>query len=63
MKCQEYVNRLASGQLRQASLAEKFWAMQHRMICKRCKAFTRNDERLSEIIQGYRKHLERPGET
>lgn len=62
MKCKEYIYRLTSGQLAQASLVEKFWAAQHRMVCKRCTAFTRNDARLSDIVQGYRAHLARPGE-
>lgn len=61
MKCQEYIYRLTSGQLEQAGLVERFWAAQHRMICKRCSAFTRNDARLSDIVQGYREHLARPG--
>jgi hypothetical protein len=63
MKCQEYIHRLTSGQLEQAGAIERFWAAQHRMICKRCSAFTRNDQRLSEIVQGYREHLARPGEA
>jgi hypothetical protein len=62
MKCREYIYRLTSGQLAQAGLVEKFWAAQHRMICKRCSAFTRNDARLSDIVQGYREHLARPGD-
>lgn len=62
MKCQEYIYRLTSGQLAQAGLVERFWAAQHRMICKRCTAFARNDERLSEIVRGYREHLARPGD-
>lgn len=62
MKCKEYIYRLTSGQLAQAGLVEKFWAMQHRMICRRCTAFTRNDARLNEIVLGYREHLARPGE-
>ncbi len=61
MKCKEYIYRLTSGQLTQAGLVERFWAAQHRMICKRCTAFTRNDARLSDIVQGYREHLARPG--
>lgn len=62
MKCQEYIYRLSSGQLSEAGLVEKFWAAQHRMICRRCTAFTRNDARVSEIVQGYREHLARPGD-
>ena len=60
MKCKEYIYRLTSGQLAQAGLVEKLWAAQHRMICKRCTAFTRNDARLSDIVQGYREHLAQP---
>ncbi len=62
MKCKEYIYRLTSGQLTQAGLVEKFWAAQHRMICKRCSAFTRNDARLTDIVQGYREHVARPGD-
>jgi len=63
MKCQEYIYRLTSGQLTQAGLVDRFWAAQHRMICRRCSAFTANDARLSNIVQGYREHLARPGEA
>lgn len=62
MKCKEYIYRLTSGQLAQAGLVDRFWAAQHRMVCKRCTAFTRNDARLDDIVQGYREHLARPGE-
>ncbi len=62
MNCQQYIHRLSSGQLEEAGLVDRFWAAQHRMICRRCSAFTRNDARLTDIVQGYREHLARPGE-
>lgn len=62
IKCKEYIFQLSSGQLEQAGLVQRFWATQHRMICKRCTAFTRNDARLDAIMQGYRDHLARPDE-
>ena len=38
----------------------RFWGTQHRLVCHRCRAFTRNDQQLDGILAGYRDHLQRP---
>lgn len=63
MKCKEYIFRLTSGQLSEASLLDRALAVQHRLICRRCRAFTRNDAQLDAIVQDYREYLAQPGET
>lgn len=54
MTCKEYIYQLTSGQLRQAPFSVKLEARMHRIICKYCRAFTRNDDQLDKIITGYR---------
>lgn len=65
MNCREYIFRLTSGQLNQTGSGsiERFWAAQHRWICTRCRAFTRNDQQLDTILDDYRKHLAQPQST
>lgn len=60
MNCRDYIFKLTSGQLNQAGSLERFWAAQHRWICTRCRAFSRNDQQLDAILDGYREHLTRP---
>jgi len=60
MKCQTYIFRLTSGQLDEASWAERLQAAQHRLICHRCRAFTRNDAQLTQIVRDFREHLTDP---
>lgn len=54
MNCKDYVFKLSSGQLKNAPLALKMEARLHCLICKYCRAFTRNDQRLDQIIEDYR---------
>lgn len=58
MNCRDYVFKLSSGQLQDAGWLERLQAGQHRLICRHCRAFTRNDERLSELLVRYREGLE-----
>lgn len=58
MTCKEYIFRLTSGQFETAGGFEKMRAFQHRLICRRCREFTRNDEKLDEILAAYKSHLE-----
>ena len=60
MKCQDYIFKLTSQQLEDAPLAVQTSARVHRMLCKRCRAFTRNDETLDKILGAYREHLQAP---
>lgn len=57
MTCQEYIFKLTSGQLEEAGTVERLWAVQHRLMCSRCRAFTRNDQRLDDIMQAYKEQL------
>lgn len=54
MRCKEYIFKLTSGQLDNAPLSVKLEARAHRMICKYCRAFTRNDQMLQQILAEYR---------
>ena len=60
MKCQDYIFQLTSGQLDSAGPLVRLSAFQHRLICHRCRAFTRNDRQLTQIVQDFRDHLEQP---
>ena len=62
MRCNEYVFKLTSGQLADAEWPERFWAAQHRLICRHCRAFSANDARLSEILSRYQDRLTQPDE-
>lgn len=59
MNCRDYIFQLTSGQLNQAGSLDRFWAAQHRLICRRCRAFSRNDQQLDAILDSYRAHLTR----
>ena len=54
MKCREHIFKLASGQLRTATTTERLWAFQHRLICRRCRAFAKNDAMLDRVLENYR---------
>lgn len=58
MKCRDYIFQLTSGQLEDAGTATQIAAWQHRMICFRCRAFTRNDRALQDMLKGYNDHLQ-----
>ncbi len=60
MKCRDYIFQLTSGQLEEAGTATQMAAWQHRMICFRCRAFTRNDRALQDMLKGYGEHLQTP---
>ena len=62
MRCNEYVFKLTSGQLADAEWPERFWAAQHRLICRHCRAFSANDARLSAILSRYQDQLTQPDE-
>jgi hypothetical protein len=59
MTCKEYVFKLTSGQLEEADRLERFWALQHRLMCRHCRAFTRNNQRLDGILAAYQDQLTR----
>jgi len=57
MTCKEYIFKLTSGQLDDAGNLDRMWAFQHRLICRRCRAFARNDGKLGQLLASYRAHL------
>ena len=60
MKCRDYIFQLTSGQLEDAGTATQIAAWQHRMICWRCRAVTRNDAALQDMLKGHGDHLQTP---
>ncbi|MDR2330580.1 MAG: hypothetical protein LBE58_13330 [Comamonas sp.] len=60
MKCRDYIFQLTSGQLEDAGTATQIAAWQHRMVCFRCRAFTRNDQALKGLLKGYSEHIQAP---
>lgn len=62
MKCREYIFQLTSGQLQDAPRAVRVEAGMHRMICKYCRAFSRNDATLDRMLERYREQLKQPDE-
>ncbi len=60
MTCRQYIFQLTSGQLEQATYVERLNAWQHRLMCSRCRAFTKNDARLDDLLKAYRERLMTP---
>jgi hypothetical protein len=63
MKCREYIFQLTSGQLQDAPKALRLEAAMHRMMCKYCRTFTRNDATLDRMLAGYRESLQQPDDA
>lgn len=59
MKCREYIFMLTSGRLQEAPAALRMEAGLHRLMCRRCRAFTCNDHRLDGMLDDYREALKR----
>ncbi|MEY4763691.1 MAG: hypothetical protein RI907_364 [Pseudomonadota bacterium] len=61
MNCQRYIFELTSGRLREAGLATQAQARLHRLVCVHCRAFTRNDQQLERVLEGWRQRAEHDG--
>lgn len=59
MKCREYIFLLTSGQLKDAPVSLRLEAGMHRVLCRYCRTFTRNDGRLDGLLADYREELKR----
>lgn len=57
MKCKQYIFLLTSGQLKEAPPGLRFEAATHRMLCRYCRTFARNDARLDALLDDYRETL------
>lgn len=64
MTCREYVFRLTSGQLAESGPLARLQAFAHVSVCRHCRAFTRNDRRVTAIIRDYNNRLQQlpPGQ-
>lgn len=60
MRCKEYIFKLSSGQLAEAGVGVRLVARSHYLLCKRCRAFTRNHQKLDGILATYRQQLQQP---
>jgi hypothetical protein len=56
--CRDYIFLLTSGQLVEAGWELKLRAAQHRLICRHCRAFTRNDAALDHILSAHKARIE-----
>lgn len=57
MKCREFIFLLTSGQLQQAGFAVRTDARVHRLLCKRCNTFFRNNQQLDQWLTDSRQEL------
>lgn len=57
MKCKQYIFLLTSGQLKEAPAGLRLEAATHRLLCRYCRTFTRNDARLDALLEDYREAL------
>lgn len=60
MNCETYIFKLSSGQLDEAGTVERLWAAQHRLVCSKCRAFTKNDAQLSQIMAQHKERALAP---
>ncbi len=62
MTCQRYIFELSSGRLDDADLGTRVQARMHRMVCVRCRAFTHNDQVLTQVLDDWRARAQRGDE-
>ena len=60
ISCRRFSDLVASGELDEAGWLTRAQAGQHRLMCRRCRTFERNDQLLDGILQARREHLQRP---
>lgn len=60
MSCKQYIFYITSGQAEEAGAMDRFWAAQHRLLCHRCRTYTRNDQQLSALLKEYRANILAP---
>lgn len=58
MKCRDYIFELTSGRLEEGGWWMQTQARTHRLLCVRCRAFTRNDQALRDALQARRVQLQ-----
>ncbi|MCP5325885.1 MAG: hypothetical protein H7A09_06110 [Oceanospirillaceae bacterium] len=60
MKCREYIFLISSGKIDDASVGVRLDAGMHRLICKYCRSFSRNNKQLDKMLDAYREELKKP---
>lgn len=60
MKCREYIFLISSGKIDGASVGVRLDAGMHRLICKYCRGFSRNNKQLDKMLTAYREELKKP---
>ncbi len=61
MKCKEYVFLISSGQMREAPTPKQLEGRAHWLMCRHCRAFGRNDQALSQIVEAMKARLQAKG--
>lgn len=62
MKCKQYIFLLTSGQLATAPAPLRAEAVLHRLLCRYCRTFTRNDAHLDALLGDYREDMRKGGD-
>lgn len=62
ISCRRFTDLVASGELDESGWFGRVQAGQHRLMCRRCRAFQRNDRLLDDIVQAHRDRLQSPDE-
>ena len=60
LNCRRFTDLVASGELDEAGWLTRAQAGQHRLMCKRCRAFAANDRQLDQILRAHRERLQQP---
>lgn len=60
LSCRSFTDLVASGELDEAGWLTRVQAGQHRLMCKRCRAFEANDRQLDQILRAHRDRLQQP---
>lgn len=63
ISCRRFTDLVASGELDDAGWITRLQAGQHRWVCRRCRAFERNDRALDDILSAHRDRLMRPDDS
>jgi hypothetical protein len=57
VNCRRFTDLVASGELDEAGWLTRVQAGQHRLVCRRCRTFERNDRQLDGILRAHREQL------
>jgi len=60
ISCQRFVFLLTSGELDESGWLTRLQAGHHRLVCRHCRAFAANDQRLDDIVRAQRERWLQP---